>query len=212
MNDRNILCTMTGYYHNKLVYDGHLHPLTEDIMRDMFRYRVTKPLSMVNMNPDTVELGAIIPVRTNLVMKNNAYSVEGVSILQSNDSPFPGDFIDEWEDMYDYKNLNDNDYHKIIYRTIIRGICKEFGGFTDCSPYNMEDRSNCRSTLRRVMKQFAGVYQGTTINIDDKLYYSTDGRIIQIYVWCDCDRQEKNTVFCATPTGVHLTTLGNIKS
>ena len=205
MNDRNVLCTITAYYYNRINYnDAKLNILDTDVLQDMFRYRVNRPYSLIhNVSPD-FHPGTTIPVAANLIMVNRSKSVPGVSVMTEPGSLFPGDYIDEWDDMFDYSNLylDKNNFNSIIIRAIVRGICREFAGVTDCSGYNMDTEESCRDTLRRVMHQFTGVYDHTTINIHDNLYYWTDGTVMNICLVCECERTEKYTAFYNTQENV----------
>lgn len=201
MNDKNVLCTMTAYYYNRINYnDEKLNVLDNDVLQEMFRYRVNKPYSMIHTVSPDFHPGTTIPVSANLIMINKAQSVPGVSVMTEPGTPFPGDYIDEWDDMFDYSNLylNRNNFNSFVMRAIIRGICNEFASVTDYSGYNMDSEENCRTTLRRVMHQFTGVYPNTTISIDDRIHYWTDGRVMNLCLFCACERHEKYTAFYST--------------
>lgn len=182
----NMLCTMIGYYHDKIFHDTKmLFHLEKDILQDILTYRVNKPTSYVSIGPDFIN--RTVPIRANLIMLDNNMSTQGFVMMRDdeNNLVFPGGYIDEWTDMYDYNNLyTDGDLERIIYRAIIRGLCYDFAKIDDCSSFNMNTLEDCAEVLRDVLYRY--IHVSGDIIIRDVMYYWY-GEEMNVCLVCQCD-------------------------
>ena len=93
-----VVHTMTSYYHRKFTRNERcLMKLDGVLLSKVFSYISNKELSYVD------PLGLTIPIVSNVIIHNSAFSVDGVSTLLDPDDSrlvFPGTFVDELESIF----------------------------------------------------------------------------------------------------------------
>lgn len=183
MTSENILCTMTGYYHDRVKFmDDKLNKLDKGLIESMLRFRVNKPEGYTVNEPG---MNTTIPVRVNLIIHdtNNNHDTIGLNY----DGSIPGGYVSEWIDMYDYSNLYPNEDFVIMYRSIIRNILNQFASVSNenfiHSSYKLDTLDDCWYVLANVLKSHVGAYLDVPIEFDRDIYYWF-GSCMEICVVC----------------------------
>lgn len=184
MTNENILCTMTGYYHDCIKFmDDKLNKLSDEALGVMLRYRVNKPEGYTVNDPG---INTTSPIRVNLIIRdtNNSHDTIGLTY----DGDIPGGYISEWIDMYDYNSdLYPNENSVFVYRAIIRNILNQFASVSNenfiHSSYKLDRQNDCWYVLANVLRSHVGAYLDVPIEFDQDIYYWF-GSCMEICVVC----------------------------